>query len=217
MKNPFNRSAAPQNSWSLGDIEQIALTVNAALHDIKKEPDASERMRRLVVLSEEMHKIYDEGAPKSTDKKSLIGGLTVGSLAAGAVTLTAVSAGAIFVPWMTLPAAVLWVGTHVGIGTAAGAGVGGLWGNQKERRRLKKKYGSVEVAQALHNIVTTVDAVLEAEKLSGSAFKDRLTDAFKAESAQKAAEKPVEKAPEATRAPRKPGNYDHVKKGPFGQ
>ncbi len=219
MKNPFNRQAVPENRLSLADVQDIAVMVNVKLLEIKKEGDATERMKKLTILQDEMHKLYNDGAPKVTDKKSFLTGLGLGSIAAGAVTLTAVSAGAIFVPWMTLPAAAVWVATHVGIGTAAGAGVGGLWGNQKERKRLQQKYGSVEVAEALHRVVSTVDSAVDAEKFSTHSFKDRLSDAFKpaADTQQQANDNKAKPPEEQPKPKREMGDYKHLKKGPYGQ
>ncbi|MBU6476213.1 MAG: hypothetical protein KGQ70_09625 [Alphaproteobacteria bacterium] len=218
MQNPFNKKAVPENRLSLADVQDISVVVNVKIIEIKKNPDAVERMKQLTILQEEMHKIYNDGAPQVTDKKSFLTGLGLGSIAAGAVTLTAVSAGAIFVPWMTLPAAAVWVATHVGVSTAAGAGLGGLWGNQKERKRLSQKYGSVEVAEALHKIVSTVDAEVSRETYSTTAFDKRLSDAFKPAVEPKANDnKPAEKKDAPPAPKREMGDYKHLKKGPYGQ
>ncbi len=217
MKNPFNKKAVPENRLSLADVQDIAVMVNVKLLEIKKEGDATERMKKLTILQDEMHKLYNDGAPKITDKKSFLGGIGIGGLASGAVTLTAVSAGAIFVPWMTLPAAAVWVATHVGVGAAAGAGIGGLWGNQKERIRLAKKYGSVEVAEGLHRVVSTVDAAVDAEKFSTNSFKDRLSDAFKPAADTQQANDNKAKPTEEQKPKREMGDYKNLKKGPYGQ
>jgi len=200
MKLPFN-NASSGNTPNASYFQAAIDAVEKKLEEIRKNPNRSERIADLEAMSKDLHTIYNDGKPLQADKKAIGAGALTGTAVLG--TLTG-AAGMVIFPWLSIPAMAVWMATHVGIGTAVGGGAGSWWGKQKEKKRLSEKYGSVEIAQNLHQIVTLVDSELERQRLENIVSPSTKT---KAGENFKEATTP---APE--RQQRELGNYDHLTK-----
>jgi hypothetical protein len=147
MKNPLQKKEDPRAT-------QVQAEAERKLAEIAQIKDPHERLKCYEALSDGLQEMYDDGAPRGTERLSCVGGGGMIGLVAGAGAL------ALIAPYAAAPV----IGLYLGGGALAGSGFFGGGDALDRRAHLKKKFGSVAYARQMYKLQQEVGKKLAAEK-----------------------------------------------------